>query len=188
MTSKILKKVVCFMVLCTLMLNGLSITAKAGETTKTVTYEQTYTFLINPSQFSNYMNSPAAYVPSTYFYNDGTYKGTLSLTYAACGAPTAVGSYLEVKIFTKYTGTVTAPDTTKTVTQSVTYTFTIYPSQLSNYMNSPASYVPSTYNYNDGTYSGTLYLTYAACGAPTPVGNFLEVKIFTQYSGTVVHK
>ena len=93
---------------------------------------------------------------------------------------------------TTYSGTVSAPAETKTITHDRTYTFIIYPSQFQDYMNSPASYVPATYYYDDGTYKGTLNLTYAACSAPTPKGNpigsFLEVRIFTTYSGTVIRK
>lgn len=189
---KFSKKAVCFMVMMALMLNGLSLTVFAGEKSKTVSYETAYTFTISYTQFPDYMNSPSSYVPATYYYNDGTYKGTLNLTYAACSAPTAVGNYLEVKIFTTYSGTVYADDESKTTTYDKTYTFVINPTQFPNYMNSPSSYVPATYYYDDGTYRGTLGLTYAACSVPTatgnPIGSQLEVKIFTTYSGTVFHK
>lgn len=183
-----LKKVICFAVIIVLMLSGLRISAIAGDRTKTVSYDTSYTFLIDPSQFSSYMSSPASYIPSTYNYNDGTYKGTLNLTYAACSAPISVGSKLQVTIFATYSGTVTAPPLSKTVTYSTSYTFIINPAQFPNYMNSPASYVPSTYYYSDGTYQGTLNLTYAACSAPISVGNDLKVTIFTDYSGTVYSK
>lgn len=182
------KKVICFTVITILMLSGSRINALAGDGTKTVSYDTSYTFLIDSSQLASYMNSPASYIPSTYNYNDGTYKGTLNLTYSACSAPTSVGTKLQVTIYANYSGTVTAMPLSKTVTYSTSYTFTISPSQFSNYMNSPASYVPSTYSYNDGTYQGTLNLTYAACSAPTSVGNYLKVTIYTTYSGTVYSK
>lgn len=108
--SNISKKAVYFMVILVLMLSSMSFTAFAGDETKTVTSDKTYTFVISPSQFPNYMNSPSSYVPSTYYYDDGTYKGTLNLTSAACSSPTAtgspIGSQLGVKIFAKYSGTV----------------------------------------------------------------------------------
>jgi hypothetical protein len=185
---KFSKLVVCFMVITVLLLNGMSITAFADDRQKTVSYDQTYSFTITPSQFPDYMYSAASHVPATYYYNDGTYKGMLSLSYAACSAPTAVGNYLEVKIYTTYSGTVYAPDLSKTVSYDQTYTFTITQSQFPDYMNSPRSYVPASYYYNDGTYSGSLTLTYAACSAPTAVGNYLEIKIFTTYTGTVYSK
>lgn len=171
-----------------LMLSSVSLKTFANDRTKTITYDTSYTYLISPSQFQSYMNSPATYVPATYYYNDGLYKGTLNLTYAACSAPTSVDSYLRVTIYTTYSGTVTAPPYSKDITYNTSYTYLISPSQFSNYMSSPASYVPSTYYYNDGTYSGTLNLTYAACSAPTSVDNYLRVTIFTDYSGTVYSK
>lgn len=182
------RKAVCFAVIIILMLNLVNLTAFAADRTKTVTVDKSYTFVISPSQFPSYMSSPSSYVPSTYYYNDGTYKGTLNLTYAACSAPTSVGNDLQVTIFTKYSGTVTAPAESKTITYSTSYTYSINPSQFPDYMSSPASYVPATYNYNDGTYKGTLNLTRAACSAPTAVGNYLQVTIFTDYSGTVYYK
>lgn len=182
------RKVLCFAFIAVLMLQVLTLTAFADDRTKTVTVDQSYTYIITPAQFPSYMGSPSSYVPATYNYNDGTYKGTLSLSYAACSAPISVGSNLQVTIYTKYTGTVTAPAESKTITYSTSYSFTITPAQFSNYMSSPASYVPSTYNYNDGSYHGTLNLTRAACSAPTAVGNYLQVTIFTDYSGTVYYK
>ncbi|WFR58048.1 hypothetical protein QA584_03015 [Anaerocolumna sp. AGMB13025] len=185
---KFSKLAVCFMVMAVLVLNGMSITAFAGDRQKTVSYDQTYSFTITPSQFPDYMYSAASHVPATYYYNDGTYKGTLSLTYAACSAPISVGNYLKVDIYTTYSGTVYAPDQSKTVSYDQSYTFTITPAQFSDYMNSPRSYVPASYYYNDGTYSGLLNLNYAACSAPIAVGNYLEVRIFTTYTGTVYSK
>lgn len=191
MSSKInfFKKVSCFMIILALMITSLSTTALAADRSKTVTYETTYTFLITPSQYPDYMNSPSSYVPTTYKYNDGTYKGTLNLTYATCYAPDGVvGTYLRVKILTKYTGTVLALVPSKSVTYEKTYKFLISPSQFPDYMNVPSSYVPPVYFYNDGTYSGYIYLSYAVCLSPTAVGNYLEVGISTRYSGTVLHK
>lgn len=191
MSSKInvLKKVTCFLVLLALMLTNLSTTALASERSKTATYETTYTFLITASQFPNYMNSPSSYVPSTYQYNDGTYKGTLNLTYASCYAPDGLsGYYIRVKIIAKYTGTVSVLVPSKSVTYTKTYKILISPSELPNYMNSPSLYVPPVYYYNDGTYIGYIYLSYAAYSSSTTVGNYLEVSISTRYAGTVLHK
>lgn len=180
------------MAILVLMISSLTLTAFAADETKAVTFDKTYTFVISPSQFPSYMNSPSSYVPSTYYYDDGIYKGTLKLTSAICSSPTAtgspIGSQLGVKIFTKYAGTVIAK--TKTVTYNKNYTFVVSPSQFPNYMNSPSSYVPSTYYYNDGAYKGTLKLTSAVCSSPTatgsPVGSQLGLTIFTKYSGTVL--
>jgi hypothetical protein len=183
--TKYFKKAICFIAVIALMLSSSAFTASAADRTKTVSYSTSYDFSISPSQLSDYMNSPAAYIPATYYYNDGVYKGTLSLTYAACSAPVYVDGYLKVTIFATYSGTVTAPPLSKTVTYNTSYPFTISPSQFPDYMSSPSSYVPSTYYYSDGTYSSTLNLTYAACSAPTPVGNYLQVTIYTTYSGTV---
>jgi hypothetical protein len=190
MTSKtnISRKVVCYIVTLVLMLTSSSFTALAAET-KTVTYEKTYTFVINSSQLPNYMNSPSTYVPQTYAYDDGTYTGTLNLTSALCSSPTVTGNQLQVSIYVTYSGTVSVPAKTKTVTYEKTYTFVISSSQIPDYMNSPSSHVPSTYYYNDGTYVGTLSLKSASCSSPTPTGNpigsQLQVSIWATYSGTV---
>ena len=100
------KKAVCFMVIIVLMLVSLSFTAFAVDETKTVTYNKTYTFVINSSEFPTYMYSPSTCVPATYYYDDGTYKGTLNLTSAYCSSPTPVGSMLQVTISATYSGTV----------------------------------------------------------------------------------
>ncbi len=189
MSLKISKKVTCFLVILVLMLTNLSTTVLASNTSKTVTHNATYTFLINPSEFPNYVSSPSSYIPSTYRYNDGTYKGTLYLTQAYCSPPDGmVGNYQRIRVHAKYTGTVTVLVPSKSVTYEKNYTFQISPSQLPDYMNSPSLYVPPVYYYNDGTYGGYIYLSYAACSAPTYVGNYLEVTIFTRYSGTVLYK
>lgn len=186
---KITKKVTCFLLATLLILTSLSSTVLASDLTKTVTHDKTYTFLINPSDFPKYMDLPSSYIPQTYYYNDGTYKGTLYLTLAYCSAPAGmVGDYLRVNIYAKYSGTVVAPAPSKNVTISKTYTFQIRPSQLPDYMSSPSSYVPQAYYYNDGTYSGYIYLTYAACSAPTSHGDYLYVSIFTEYSGSVIKR
>ncbi len=189
MSSKISKKVTCFLLILMLVLTNLSTTTLASSVYKTVTHDTTYTFLITPSDFPKYMASPSSYVPSTYRYNDGTYKGTLNLTLAYCSPPSRmVGGYLEVKVHAKYSATVTAIVPSKSVTYEKAYTFQIRPSQLPSYMSSPSSYVPPVYYYNDGTYSGYIYLSYAACAVPSSAGNYLNVTITTRYSGTAILK
>ncbi len=187
MTSRIniFRKTICFMVVLVLVFSSLSFAVSAANS-KTVTYETSYSFVIYSSQLNDYMSSPYSYVPATYNYNDGTYKGTLNITYAACGAPTSAGGiFLNVTIYTRYSGTVYGNEP-KSITYETSYSFVIYSSQLNDYMSSPYSYVPATYDYYDGTYRGRLNITYAACGAPTSAGgNFLNVTIYTRYSGTV---
>ncbi len=185
------KKAVCFMVIIVLMLVSLSFTAFAVDETKTVNYNKTYTFVINSSEFPTYMYSPSTCVPATYYYDDGTYKGTLNLTNASCSSPTPVGnpvgSKLEVTITATYSGTVLAHKT-KTVTYDKDYTFVVTSSEFPTYMYSPSTCVPATYYYDDGTYKGTLNLTSAYCSSPTPVGSMLQVTISATYSGTVLEK
>ncbi len=193
--TNICKKTMYFMLIFVLMLSGLSLTARADDVTKTVTYEKAYTFVITPSQFPTYMYSASSCVPSTYNYDDGLYKGTLSLSYAGCSSPTPtgnpVGSMLQVTITATYSGTVTIRSS-KTVTYEKAYTFVITPSQFPTYMYSASSCVPSTYNYDDGLYKGTLSLSYAGCSSPTPTGNpvgsMLQVTITATYTGTVYEK
>lgn len=185
----IFKKATCFMLILLFMLASLSTTAQASERSKTVTYEKEYTFLIVPSQFPNYMSSPSSYVPATHEYNDGEYKGTLNLKYAYCYAPDGLsGNYLRVKIFAQYSGTVSVLVRSKSVTYSKTYTVRIRPSELPNCLASPSSYVPPVYYYDDGTYKGYIYLSYASCSSPTAAGDYLDVRIPTRYSGTVLLK
>ena len=189
MSAKISKKATCFLLVLTLILSSLGSTALASTVSKTATYEYTYNFLINPSDFPKYMSSPSSYVPQTYNYNDGTYNGTLYLVSAACHAPLGMsGQYLKVEIHAKYSGTVKAPSPSKSVTKKVDYTFQIRPEQFPDYMSSPSSYVPSVYYYNDGTYSGYIYLKSAACSVPTSKNGYLHVTIFTEYSGTAIRK
>lgn len=189
MLTRFLKKASCSLLIMVVMLSSLSTTVLASSVSKTATYETTYTFLITPSDFPKYMNSASTYVPQTHRYNDGTYKGTLNLTLAYCSPPSGmVGNYLQVKVHAKYSGTVTALVPSKSVTHEQTYTLQIRPSQLPDYMKSPSSFVPPVYYYNDGTYSGYIYLSYAACSVPTSSGDYLYVTISTRYSGTAVLK
>jgi hypothetical protein len=191
----IFKKSVCLMLILVIMLCSLSLTSFAADETKTVTYDKAYTFVISSSQLPTYLYSPSSCVPATYYYDDGTYKGTLNLTSASCSSPTPtgnpVGSKLEVTISAKYSGTVIARKT-KTVTYDTSYTFLISSPQLPIYLYSPSSCVPTTYYYDDGTYKGTLNLSSATCSSPTPagdpVGSKLLVTISAKYSGTVFEK
>lgn len=186
---KISKKVTCFLLIMVLMLTSLSSTVLASNLSKNVTYTKTYSFVIDPQDYPKYYESPSTYVPYTYYYNDGTYQGTLTLNYAYCGPPDGVvGNFIRLNIHANYSGTVVVPNPSKSVTVSRTYTFQIRPEQLPDYMSSPSSYVPPVIYYDDGSYSGYIYLSYAACGAPNSSGNYLYVTISTQYSGTVIKK
>jgi hypothetical protein len=176
------------------MLTNLSTTVLAANQSKTITHEIIYTFLITPSDFPKYYNSPSSYVSPTYKYNDGKYKGTLNLKSSFCCVPDGMyGYYLRVKVYTFYSGTVstivvpTLPKSKK-VTYSNTYSFLISPSQLSFYRNFPSSYVPSVFYYNDGTYSGYINLVYANPSVPYSTVGLLNITIYTQYAGTVFLK
>ena len=189
MSLKFSKKVTCLLVTMIFMLTCFSTTALASAATKNVTYDTTYTLLISPSDFPKYMSSASSYVPQTYRYKDRTHQGTLNLTLAYCSPPSGmVGNYMQIKIHAKYSGTVTVLVPSKSVTYEKTYTFRIKPSLFPNYMSSPSSYVPPVYYYNDGNYSGYIYLSYAACLAPYSAGDYLDVRIATKYSGTVVYR
>ncbi len=191
MTINISKKTVSFMLIFALMLSSLSLSVFAVDASKTVNTSRMYYFTVSPSEFANYANSPASYVSPTTYYDDGTYKGTLNLTRAMCWSPIVMGDQLQVRINAEYSGTVYARRT-KTVTYDSLYTNIVYPSDFSKYANSPSSYVSPTVYYNDGTYSGTLYLTNAVCWSPiatgNPIGSLLQVRINATYSGTVTER
>jgi len=193
--ANFMKKSVCCMLVIVLMLSSLSLIAFANGESKTVTYDKSYTFVMDSSQVSNYLRSPSNYVPTSYKYDDGTYKGTLKLTIAKTNAPTIINSSygitFRVTIYTRYSGTVTSR-MTKTVTRKRSYTFVMDSSQVSNYLRSPSNYVPTSYKYDDGTYKGTLKLTSAKTYAPTIINNSygitFRVTIYANYSGTVMEK
>ncbi len=187
MTSRtnVFKKTMCFLLIFVLLLSSWSLTVFAVDETKTVNDSRMYYFIVSPSEFANYANSPASYVSSTISYNDGTYRGTLSLTRAMCWSPTYMEGMLQVRICAEYSGTVYARKT-KTETYNYLYTQEIDASYFNNYANSPASYVPQTYYYNDGTYSGNLSLASAVCWSPSYISpGRLMVRINVTYSGTV---
>jgi hypothetical protein len=62
MTINISKKTVCFMLIFVLMLSSVSLTVFAADETKTVTNSRMYYFIVSPSEFANYANSPSSYV------------------------------------------------------------------------------------------------------------------------------
>ncbi len=186
-TTSVSKKTVCFMLIFVIVLSCGSLSVFATDETKTVTYNSLYTFIVSPSEFINYANSPSSYVSPTYYYDDGTYRGTLNLSSAVCWSPIVIGNQLQVRIYAEYSGTVYARKT-KTVSYDRLYTFIVSPSEFSNYANSPSSYVSPTYYYDDGTYRGTLNLTSAVCWSPIVMGSQLQVRINASYSGTVTEK
>ena len=191
MTSRtnVFKKTMCFLLIIVLLLSSWSLTVFAIDESKTANYSSLFTCIINASDFDKYANSPASYVSQTYYYNDGTYRGTLNLTRAMCWSPTYISpGVLQVRINAEYSGTVYARRT-KTVTNNYLYTQEIDASYFNNYANSPASYVPQTYYYNDGTYSGNLSLTSAVCWSPSYISpGRLMVRIDVTYSGTVTER
>jgi hypothetical protein len=102
---------------------------------------------------------------SSVSYNSGGYSGTLGLTGVSGGsppAPTGTASFGATRTTTasgtaSYSGTVSTSDTR-------TYGWVTSGSQTST--------LSSTYNYNDGTYSGTLSLTSSSAGTPpAPTGS-----------------
>lgn len=53
------------------------------------------------------MNYPSFSVPSTYYYNDGTYEGMLNLSNCFCSPPMAgAGGYYMLTIYYQYYGIV----------------------------------------------------------------------------------
>ncbi len=184
--SNIFKKTLCLLLIFVVMLSSMSLTVFAIDESKIVNHSSLFTCIINASEFNNYANSPASYVSQTYYYNDGTYRGTLNLTRATCWSPSYISpGVLQVRINTEYSGTVYARKT-KTVTYNYLYTKEIDASDFNNYANSPAAYVPQAYYYNDGTYSGNLSLASAVCWSPSYIAPYrLMVRINVTYSGTV---
>ncbi len=180
------KKAISFIVMLVLILASLSTPALASNQSKTVTREATYTFFADYEEVKEYCGSPRNYVPSTQSYDDGIYKGTLSIA-SITGYPTYIAeNVLEVKIYVTYSGTVYAYVTTKNVYCETTYTFYVHSSQLSFYTYYPSSHISPTYIYNDGIYEGILNLSYCTCSSPIyAIGGYYWVTINAGYFGAV---
>lgn len=186
MSSRInlFKKGICITVIMVLMLTCFTSTALASNLTKTVTRERTYTFYTDYNEAANYLGSPRSYIPLTISYDDGIYKGTLNIATTEGYVSYVKENVLEVKIKAKYTGTVTAYITSKIVTYTSSYSYFVPYSINSNYDWVADFYLPTTYNYDDGTYKGILSLDYSYCVPDNkPIGNYIWVTVYASYSG-----
>lgn len=134
--------------------NALAATQKNVSVTVQQSFTATSTEL--NSQLSSYMSSH-----NSYNYDDGSYKGTLNITNVNLVSQTlqSRSSNLYNYIFAiTYSGVATKYPVTKRVSVIVQQTFTATSAELSSHLN---SYMNShnTYNYNDGSYSGTLSIS-----------------------------
>jgi hypothetical protein len=141
---------------------GSAPSSKAASSTSACTISQSWAYdgdgwVTNGGQTNNAASSVS--------YNSGGYSGTLPLTGVSGGsppAPTGTASFGATRTTTasgtaSYSGTVSTADTR-------TYGWVSSGSQTST--------LSSTYNYNDGTYSGTLSLTSSSAGTPpAPTGS-----------------
>lgn len=130
---------------------------------------------------------------SSYSYNDGAYKGTLSYVGYSNFTSTYAYSYPGVSFYNytfdrTYTGTVTEIErVTKTVTATRHYDITAPAEAFNSIQQGIAS---STYSYDDGSFKGTLNYVSLSNWSATPSQQYPGTTLYhitfdVTYSGTV---
>lgn len=157
----------------------LSSTKAFAEDTKYVTVTVPQNIACPDYVIGNVMQSISN---STYSYDDGAYKGTLSYAGYSDFASSVYATYPTVTIYrytfnVHYAGTVTKYEipATKYVTASRHYDITAPLSAVESIRQSMAN---STYAFDDGSYKGTL--TY------TGISNWSQ-SYYTEYPGVVLY-
>ena len=130
---------------------------------------------------------------STYNYNDGAYKGTLQYAGVSDWTETLYAQYPDMALYTytfnvSYSGTVSVIEkVTKTVTVTVPQSIVVPNTVINNVMQSIAN---GTYNYDDGSFRGTLSYVGISNWAEAIYAQYPDVTIYrytfdVTYTGTV---
>lgn len=184
---------VCFILTLVLMFVFTSSSAFAADT-KTVTVPTTKVFNCTGPEISGNIQSVQS---SSYYYDDGSYRGTLSFSAITSVEVIPVGKdynnmdIYQVTVSVTYTGTVTSYIPVTPITKSVNITadrsFTCHGPEINANMQAITS---STYYYDDGAFRGTLNYSKTNNVIVTVIGHdyygdIYQFDVNVDYSGTV---
>ncbi len=180
------KLVLCSVLAFLFLLVGNSSTALAEES-KIVSVTEPRSVTVPDTAINQVLQSIAN---TSYNYDDGSFRGTLPYAGRSSLTQTLVAIYPDMTIYNytfsvTYTGTVVSysQPSTKEVAVSVPYTISVPDYVISNIMQIISN---STYNYDDGTYSGTLPFTGYSSVSSTFVASYPGYNIYS-YSFTVYY-
>lgn len=190
---KRIKLSICFILTLALMFTFTCASAFASNT-KSATITSTKTFTCTQAEISGNMQ---IIQNSTYNYDDGSFSGILnfsqiiSVNVVPAGKNSNNLDVYQVTVTFTYYGTVNRynPVPTKSIYVTVNKTFTCAESQVAANMTAIQN---STYDYNDGSYSGTLNYAKISDTKVTVVGynssgSILQFNVKVDYSGTVTY-
>lgn len=182
---------ICFS-LALLFLLSFKFTNAYAEETRDVTVTVPQSITVPDTVINNVLQSIST---STYNYDDGSYKGTLNYSGISGMTQTLYAQYPDYTLYTYsfniiYTGTVTKYTvivTTKDVSVTVSYNITVPDTVINNILQSISN---STYNYDDGSFKGTLHFVSISGMTQTLYAQYPNYTLYTYsfnvtYSGTV---
>ncbi len=187
------KLVLCSVLAFLFLFIGNSSTALAEES-KIVSVTEPRSVTVPDTAINQVLQSIAN---TSYNYDDGSFRGILPYAGRSSLTQTLVTKYPDMTIYNytftvTYTGTVVSytQPSTKEVAVSVPYTISVPDYVISNVLQSISN---STYNYDDGTYSGTLTFAGYSSVSSTFVASYPGYNIYSYsftvyYAGTVTAK
>lgn len=190
MIKKVSLRVALSCVLALLTMFSFLPTKVFAEDTKSVTVTVHQNITAPDTAINNILQSISN---STYGYDDGSFKGTLSYSGISNFSATYVTSYPGVTLYrfefdVTYSGTVTKyePIQSITVNQTVPQSIIAPDYAINNIL---SSFTTSTRSYDDGTFRGTLYYTGVSSVSSSYYASYPGVTLYrftfdVYYSGT----